>query len=632
MRTWNFCARTRKPSTVSDSQPPTWAQGLEILRVRHREAPEHAARALTCPLDFSRIDLAKYRSVVTTGIGSSLAHARYLSWLLRTRGNIPSWDVSSGAFVAMPGNGAREQALVVFSQGFSPNARLPLAYANRFGCTIVITAAGREPGERAEALKRAEESGVIVIPMPLDPEYEVLLRLAGPVVGYAMALRLAAHCGIPLEIDPRIIASAMTDASSRADALISAAEPALFSDPITFVATGGYGSLASNLSSKVTEGMFLPPPVIVDALEFAHGVQQEATGKRRTFIGLRRDAPSDAALFARVRATLAPQQRWVEFQAHLSEPFQIFEHEAGMNALVLAAIAARQLDQREWPGKGLDQPLYGVASVEDIEAPLAAVAPAEPARRKRLEDLTWREIESRIGDGETTVVIPLGATEQHGPHLPLRIDSLIADALAERFCDRVPEAIQAPTVEFGCSSEHMDFCGTLSLSTATLGAVLEDLISSLVRHGYRHVVVFSAHGGNYGLFQELQPKLTASAAPACLTVVQGIDRLGKVFADASAVEGVSADASGAHAGEFETSIIAALRPDLIRWQQLEAGTARISEDSQTLFYPSLRNNAPNGVVGDPGAASGERAERYLSAWVNYLIAAYEETKHAARVV
>jgi creatinine amidohydrolase len=617
---------------VSDSRPPTWAQGLEILRVRQREAPARVAHALTYPLDFSRIDLAKYRSVVTTGIGSSLAHARYLSWLLRTRGNIPSWDVSAGAFLAMPGNDAREQALIVFSQGFSPNARLPLAYADRFGCTIVITAAGREFGERAEALKRAEESGVIVIPMPLDPEYEVLLRLAGPLVGYAMALRLAAHCGIPLEIDPQVIASAMTDASSRADTLISGNTSGLFSDSITFVATGGYGFLASNLSAKVTEGMFLPPPVIVDALEFAHGVLQEAAGKRRTFIGLSRESPSDAALFARVRATLEPQQRWLELQARLSEPFQIFEHEAGLNTLVLAAIAARQLDQREWPGKGNDQPLYRVTSVEDIESPMAAVAPSGPAKRKRLEDLTWREIESRIGRGETTVVIPLGATEQHGPHLPLRIDSLIADALAERFCNRVPEAIQAPTVEFGCSTEHMDFCGTLSLSTATLGAVLEDLICSLVRHGYRHVVVFSAHGGNYGLFQELQPSLTASATPARLTVVQGIDRLGKVFAEASAVEGISAEASGAHAGEFETSIIAALRPDLIRWQQMETGTAKVPQDSQSLFYPSLRRNAPNGVVGDPGAASAERAERYLSAWVDYLVAAYEETKHAARVV
>jgi creatinine amidohydrolase len=612
---------------VSDPSP-TWAQGLEVLRSRHRAAPDLVLKAFTSPLDFSRIDLTKHRSVVTTGIGSSSAHARYLAWLLRTRGNLPAWDVSSGSFLAAPGDEAREQALVVFSQGLSPNARLPLTWADRFGATILVTAARGERGERADALKRAEDSGVIVVPMPLEPEYEVLLRFAGPLVGYAIALRLALHSGVRVNLDPQAVASAMVEASGRVDALVANAEPSLFSTAITFITTGGYGYLASNLSAKVTEGMFLPPPAVVDALEFAHGFLQEAAGRQRTFVALTRE---DAALFARVRSTLEPQHRWFPLHARLPEPAVIFEYEAGMNALVLAAIAARHLNQKEWPGKGADQPLYGISSAKDLAEAPSSVTTENPASSKRtcLADLTWPEIESRIRAGQTTAVIPLGATEQHGPHLPLRIDSLIAEALAERFCRRVAGAVYVPTVEFGCSVEHMDFCGTLSLGEATLGAVLKDLVASLVRHGYRQVLVFSAHGGNYALLEELLPALEEAALPGRITVIRGIHRVGQILEEASEAEGISPEASGAHAGEFETSIIAGLRPDLIRWQEMECGTTTVPEDTQTLFYPSLRNNAPNGVVGDPRVASAERMERYLAAWVDHLIAAYEETKNAA---
>jgi creatinine amidohydrolase len=111
-----------------------------------------------------------------------------------------------------------------------------------------------------------------------------------------------------------------------------------------------------------------------------------------------------------------------------------------------------------------------------------------------------------------------------------------------------------------------------------------------------------------------------------ITVVHGIDRISSVWSGASGFEGISSEASGAHAGEFETSIIAGLRPDLIRWHEMQAGNMTPPADSQTLFYPSLRKGAPNGVVGDPRAAAAERAERYLSAWVDILVAAYERTK------
>src|SRR5262245_1459268 len=345
---------------------PSWAIGLGILRDRQARSASVVLDAFGVDVKAS-VDFTKYRSVITTGLGSSFAHAAYLAYVLRTHGRFSAWEVPTGTLLTSPRSDAREQALVVFSQGLSPNARPPLAQTRNFGCTVLVTAARRESGERSEALRRAEDAGVVIIEMPAAPEYEVLLRILGPLIGYAVALRIAAaQPGVALNVDANAIATAITDATERTTSLLSGADRRVFSDPITFVTTGGYGVLTSNLCGKVLEGMFLQAPIAVDADEFAHGTLQEAAGKNRTFIALSRTVPHDAELLARVRSVLESQHRWLEMHAHLPEPFQIFEHEAAMNVLVLNAIADRRLDQKEWPGKGQDGPLYSIASVEDL--------------------------------------------------------------------------------------------------------------------------------------------------------------------------------------------------------------------------------------------------------------------------
>ncbi len=95
----------------------------------------------------------------------------------------------------------------------------------------------------------------------------------------------------------------------------------------------------------------------------------------------------------------------------------------------------RDIDQARWPGRGRDGPLYDIARPTRstrAAAPVTAVAP-----RDALADLTWPELALALRAGRDTAVVPLGATEQHGPHLPFATDTWIADALAERFCARV---------------------------------------------------------------------------------------------------------------------------------------------------------------------------------------------------
>ena len=92
----------------------TSATGFDILRRRHAQSAKAVYDALTMPLDLPDFDLRNWRSVITTGVGSSAAHARYLGWLLRNYASVPAWDVSTGAFMHEPRTLTREQALVVF--------------------------------------------------------------------------------------------------------------------------------------------------------------------------------------------------------------------------------------------------------------------------------------------------------------------------------------------------------------------------------------------------------------------------------------------------------------------------------------------------------------------------------------
>ena len=288
MKTSNSYVATRRPSPALSrdrrESRPSWVIGLEILRERQAQSASVVLEALSASVMPAAtnlcLDFTKYRSVVTTGVGSSSAHAAYLSYLLRTHGKLSAWEVPTGSLLNPPRGDTREQALVVFSQGFSPNARLALTHSRAFGRTVLVTAARGESGERSDALKRAEDVGVTVIEMPAAPEYEVLLRILGPLIGYAVALRIAAaQRGVALSVDANAIATAIMNAIERTTALLSGSDRRVFSDPITFVTTGGYGALTSNLCAKVTEGMFLQTPVAVDAVEFAHGTLQQAVGR-----------------------------------------------------------------------------------------------------------------------------------------------------------------------------------------------------------------------------------------------------------------------------------------------------------------------------------------------------------------
>jgi mycofactocin system creatininase family protein len=203
---------------------------------------------------------------------------------------------------------------------------------------------------------------------------------------------------------------------------------------------------------------------------------------------------------------------------------------------------------------------------------------------------TWTELPER-----PLVVVPVGSTEQHGPHLPLETDTLIATAVARRVAVRLGGYV-APSLSIGASAEHQDFPGVLSIGTAALELVLTELVRSLSLWAGR-VVLVNGHGGNV-------PAVTRAVDQL---VVEGHD----VCWVACAVEG------DAHAGRTETSLLLHLAPLLVRRQHAEVGNTRpIRELLPELMANGVRELSPNGVLGDPSGATAAEGEALFERMVD----------------
>ncbi|MGN6722871.1 MAG: creatininase family protein [Marmoricola sp.] len=227
----------------------------------------------------------------------------------------------------------------------------------------------------------------------------------------------------------------------------------------------------------------------------------------------------------------------------------------------------------------------------------------------KLDTLTSPEVRDAIAGGRDTVVFALGATEQHGPHLPLATDALLGDHLAELVADRL-DAFVGPTVRVGCSSHHLEFPGTLSVDDETFSGIVHGLIRSAARGGFARVVLIPTHGGNFGplgaALESLEPDLGIQVS--ALTDVRVLLAIAQTGEEEF---GVPLSAGGLHAGEWETSLLMAYRPDLVHADRNEPGyTGDLDSALGAVFGQGVHSIASNGVIGDPAQASPTHGERY----------------------
>jgi len=251
-------------------------------------------------------------------------------------------------------------------------------------------------------------------------------------------------------------------------------------------------------------------------------------------------------------------------------------------------------------------------------------------RSLRLEELRWPEVKVALQSGFNTVVFAVGSTEQHGPHLPLASDTLMGEWMAEAIAHRLQNALVAPALRVGCSQHHMAFPGTISIEPSTLQEVLASYCQTLLRHGFQRAVLIPSHGGNFQSVGDVVLKLRQQLPDKRIVTFCDLNRLVAVSHDLSKKYGVSPGASGAHAGEFETSILLYLRPDLVDMTRAEEGfTGDFAPIIPDLLKHGLAKVTTNGILGDGRLGDSRRGEEYLRAWLDLILAEIEKVPLSA---
>jgi creatinine amidohydrolase len=238
-----------------------------------------------------------------------------------------------------------------------------------------------------------------------------------------------------------------------------------------------------------------------------------------------------------------------------------------------------------------------------------------PQRSVRWGELRAPELRA-LADADACVIVPVAAIEQHGPHLPTMTDTLlgtsVAYAAAERLVAEGRPCVVTSPVWSGLSAHHMAFGGTLSVEFRTFAALLEDVVGSLAQHGFRRVLLANSHGGNTAALTTVVEQL-ARARPRLRLVTAGYWQLAADLVNPL----LETQRSIRHGGEAETSLVMALRPELVDESRLADAACPDPRDAGDAFdegayrWRSFAERTPSGTLGDPRAASAEKGHRLL---------------------
>jgi creatinine amidohydrolase len=245
--------------------------------------------------------------------------------------------------------------------------------------------------------------------------------------------------------------------------------------------------------------------------------------------------------------------------------------------------------------------------------------PALPCNR--WSELSSVQLASFFEDSHAVVLLPVGAIEQHGAHLPVDVDIHLALSVCEAVADNDSRVLIAPPISWGYSVSHEPFSGTISLQPETLLAVLRDVAGSIMRGGCRTLVIVNGHNGNMGVLAQLAAEFGARD-DGFVGVVNYFDLTIDVF---QAMRKSSIGGEG-HAGELETSLELYLRPDRVgetrsaRHVQPVArrGFADLAQRGNLIQGFNLQRDYPEGVMGDPRPATAELGSHLFAVAVERL--------------
>ena len=241
-------------------------------------------------------------------------------------------------------------------------------------------------------------------------------------------------------------------------------------------------------------------------------------------------------------------------------------------------------------------------------------------------ELTWPEAQKRL-EITDVAILPVGAIEQHGPHLPLDVDSFDADYLARRVAQACsnPPPLVLPLIPYGISYHHQAFAGTISVSNETLANMVYEVGLCVAQYGIKKLLILNGHGGNDAALNFAAQKINRDAH-----IFVCVDTGATSDVD---IEALSETENDVHAGEIETSTTMAIRPHLVRMDLAESFVPQFR--SQYLNFSAQRGISwhaytekisPTGVMGDPTKASVEKGRQMWEVMTAHLVSLVEDLK------
>lgn len=260
------------------------------------------------------------------------------------------------------------------------------------------------------------------------------------------------------------------------------------------------------------------------------------------------------------------------------------------------------------------------------------------SNKHRLAEMTWPECKAAV-DAHKVAVLPVATYEDHGHHLPIDVDVVLCTEICDRAVAQIPdEAVLIPPVPHGYSPHHMDFPGTLTIKWDTFINYVKDICLSLAHHGFTHILIVNGHGSNTSPL-DLAARLTIVETEGKL-LCASVNHWGLLKARQVGNEVRDSDHGGAsHAGEYETSLYLALRPDLVQMDKAADERSPLSASFQTdllmgkpadasiaSLMPYWSTMSKTGTRGDATKATAEKGEKFLAAAIAGLIDLIREFK------
>jgi creatinine amidohydrolase len=232
----------------------------------------------------------------------------------------------------------------------------------------------------------------------------------------------------------------------------------------------------------------------------------------------------------------------------------------------------------------------------------------------RYDELTWHEIREAVTQ-QPVVLLPFGAVEDHGPHLPLATDNVIVEAICLESARRVPgEMLVMAPLAYGYDDHHMDFPGTISVAVQSLLACVTDVTISAARHGFTHILIVNGHGSNAAIADLAARRVVLETGIVCGSMSPNA-AIDPTLAEPTLSQMRRSGPGGiGHAGEYETAMMLHLRPDLVQMDRAvrEIGQLKLEHFSWDHSEPSVLSwqdwwsrMSESGVCGDPTVATAE---------------------------